>query len=608
MREITNEMMEEEELAKQTLQEDASEGYVERIFAKQRKKIKLWRMVALVCLLGLVGVSAVMAMKLSKEEKKNTTMEEQTKTERKVEKLSEQVNAWNDGTKLLKAEVRQFMGFEYLCFSGQTEEGSEFCLYYRNEYEKSSEKNENQIMMEAFFTFENHVTELSQSADITKEWEAFLPTKRTFGEQDYLVFLKYNDSTSVEPIMEMGISSDTFVASTMPDTIQLMNLSNGVLSAEFAPEEVLQNQFGFDFAVSGESVATAVLSYNDYNYAFTGSEEVLKAAATSGNRALTMREHLALQYTEDGLAFATLVGGKTGEYYGEFTGELIISENPSVKDARFGVYVPCNYEDPDGDRIITPRTEYLAEKVTLNHTYGRYLLPRYEVVERVKYDWEKLHSDGKYWYMTDDAGECVSEIGIDVSKHQGEIDWEQVAASGIQFVYVRMGYRGCNEGTLELDEYALANLEGAKANGLKVGVYFYSQAITVQEGIEEAQFVLENLNGMELDYEIVWDTEYYNREGARGNTTSRELRTQIGKAFCETIANAGYTPMVYSNTYWSILHIDRDQLAEYPFWFAYYGDKISYSFDFDVLQYSESGSVPGVTGDCDMDIRLNWIK
>src|SRR5699024_10816934 len=131
---------------------------------------------------------------------------------------------------------------------------------------------------------------------------------------------------------------------------------------------------------------------------------------------------------------------------------------------------------------------------------------------------------------------------IDVSSHQGEIDWQKVATSGVEFVFIRLGYRGYgSEGTLNLDPYFKQNLAGAKAAGLKVGIYFFSQAISVEEAREEAQFVLSYLAGTQLDYPVVYDWEPISGASARTDGLDSVTLTDCAITFCETVAQAGYT-------------------------------------------------------------------
>lgn len=205
-------------------------------------------------------------------------------------------------------------------------------------------------------------------------------------------------------------------------------------------------------------------------------------------------------------------------------------------------------------------------------------------------------------YEFDRTGYLVTKrqsIGIDVSKWQGEIDWKAVADSGIEFAIIRCGYRGSSSGTLVEDPYYRQNIKGAVENGIKVGVYLYSQAITKAEAIEEASMALELVKGYHLQLPIYIDTE---GSGGRGDNVSKEDRTEFIKAFCETIKTAGYNAGVYSGRYWFTNHVNASELEQYHIWVAQYADKCTYTGRYDIWQHTSSGTVPGINGKVDMNI------
>lgn len=141
--------------------------------------------------------------------------------------------------------------------------------------------------------------------------------------------------------------------------------------------------------------------------------------------------------------------------------------------------------------------------------------------------------------------------------------------------------------------------------GIEVGVYFFSQATTVDEAKEEAQFVLKNIEAYDVTWPVVYDTEEITGyEKARGNSVSREMRTACAKAFLDEIAAAGYTPMLYSNTRWSVLKMDMGQLADYDFWYAYYGEEPYYPYHYTMWQYTNEGGIAGIKGNADMNISF----
>ena len=204
-------------------------------------------------------------------------------------------------------------------------------------------------------------------------------------------------------------------------------------------------------------------------------------------------------------------------------------------------------------------------------------------------------------YVTCTAG--PTRLGLDVSEHQGKIDWEQVRNAGFDFAFIRIGYRGYSIGQLKPDDYARENLANAKAAGMDVGVYFYSQAVSPEEAKEEAQWCLDFLQSEALDLPVVYDWEWVSREARTGSVDKATL-TECARIFCETIENSGYQAMLYFNSHISRDLLDLEMLAEYPFWLAQYKNQMDYPHRVDVWQYTETGSVPGIKGDVDIDLMF----
>ncbi len=190
-------------------------------------------------------------------------------------------------------------------------------------------------------------------------------------------------------------------------------------------------------------------------------------------------------------------------------------------------------------------------------------------------------------------------IGIDVSKWNGTIDWNAVAASGVKFAIIRCGYRGSTGGALIMDPTFATNIQGAKAAGIKVGIYFFTQAITEVEAIEEASMCISLANTYGISYPIFIDTE---GSGGRADPLNKVARTAIIKAFCETVKSAGYTPGVYASKFWFYDNLDYSQLSSYKIWVAQYASATDFSGHYDIWQHSEKGTVAGINGRVDMNI------
>lgn len=204
-------------------------------------------------------------------------------------------------------------------------------------------------------------------------------------------------------------------------------------------------------------------------------------------------------------------------------------------------------------------------------------------------------------FLTCLAGQ--SRVGIDVSSHQGRIDWEKVADAGVEFVFVRLGYRGYMNETIHEDVYAKTNLQQAKAAGLQVGAYFFSQAISEEEAREEARFALNVLDGFPLDLPLVYDWEYVSDLARTAQVTKPELMA-FTKTFCRTVEAAGQQPMIYFNRHLAQSHLELAELTEYPFWLAMYTDRMTFPHRVDFWQYSDSGRVNGIDADVDLNIML----
>lgn len=205
-------------------------------------------------------------------------------------------------------------------------------------------------------------------------------------------------------------------------------------------------------------------------------------------------------------------------------------------------------------------------------------------------------------------GLVTSAFGIDVSSHQGEIDWTAVKNAGVQFVFVRAGYRGYESGKLVQDEYFDRNMQGAMGAGLDVGVYFFSQAITANEAQEEAELTLSMMEGYDVTLPVVFDWEVItNGDYARtANITPLGL-TDCVIAFCETVKAAGYQPMYYQNKETALSKMDLELVTDYGFWLAEYDDLPSYPHHYDIWQYTDCGYIDGIEGRVDLNICFTGL-
>lgn len=236
-------------------------------------------------------------------------------------------------------------------------------------------------------------------------------------------------------------------------------------------------------------------------------------------------------------------------------------------------------------------------------TYREQQLLVLEGVDRNQYDPERFSVDSQGWLQYQSGGRRGVQ-GIDVSFYQGEIDWQAVADSGVEFAMIRVGYRGYSQGALQMDERFRENMDGALAAGLDVGVYFFSQATSVLEAEEEADFVPSAIRGYPIKYPVAFDWEFIDGAEARTNGMDGDTVTQCATAFCDLISVAGYTPMVYFNQELGYLFYQLDQLDASQFWLAEYDTKPDFFYDFEMWQYTHTGAVPGIQGNVDLNLAF----
>lgn len=199
--------------------------------------------------------------------------------------------------------------------------------------------------------------------------------------------------------------------------------------------------------------------------------------------------------------------------------------------------------------------------------------------------------------------------GVDVSKWQGNIDWQKAKADGIDFAIVRSGYRGSATGVLSEDSFFKKNVENAKAAGVELGIYFFTNAINEKEAEKEAEYVIEQLKPYKnwIEWPVMFDLESVCERTTKANL-SKTQKTAICKAFCQKIQEAGYTAGVYSNYSYLINLIDMSKLdSDYYVWVARYNKYCGYSRDYGMWQFSSSGSVDGIKGSVDMDVAYGKI-
>lgn len=323
-----------------------------------------------------------------------------------------------------------------------------------------------------------------------------------------------------------------------------------------------------------------------------------RAAGTpSAESASAFADALAISdWAVDGVAWAVeagLVSGKPGNLF-DPAGQATRAE-ASVILARYDQQREAAEEEPeDSEELMEPEALDDPEESAA-------LLPN-------SYDSAAfVVENGFLTYQ----GDAPSYVGIDVSAHQGEVDWERVAAAGVDFVMLRVGYRGYTLGSIYQDAYFTYNITGALDAGLDVGIYFFSQAVSEAEAMEEARQTLAWIAGYDITYPVVFDWERISGPSSRTRSTTGETVTACARAFCEVVQAAGYTPMVYGNPS-DVRDGDLllEQLTDYPFWLAHYTDgwtPTTFPYHYQMWQYTSDGTVDGIAGRVDLNLCLtDW--
>ena len=324
------------------------------------------------------------------------------------------------------------------------------------------------------------------------------------------------------------------------------------------------------------------------------------------------------------------VNGKTititGEKAGSATITAVYKEGNSEVKATCTVKVGTSNPREDKTTVLkdtSGRELYVLDgnnQYILAHYADYYTSSKFYIKEATRYTgWQTL--DGKVYFFKADGDKVTGEqviqgakynfasdgslvvgsgtMGIDVSKWNGTIDWNAVKNSGVSYVIIRVGYRGSSQGALIEDPKFKTNIKGATAAGIKVGVYFFTQAVDEVEAVQEASMVLDRISGYKISYPVFLDVE---GSGGRGDAIDSATRTAVCKAFCNTIKNAGYTPGIYANKTWLSSKMDAGALSGYKIWLAQYAKTPTYTGRYDLWQYRSNGKVSGISGNVDLNL------
>lgn len=266
------------------------------------------------------------------------------------------------------------------------------------------------------------------------------------------------------------------------------------------------------------------------------------------------------------------------------------------------VFINSKKFNKDQEQEIEEQSAEPAEITIYDIEEGYLKVPYNNMANKNKYEWDKYlkNENGILKYEDDNY---TTKFGIDVSEHQKDIDWTKVKEAGVEFAILRLGYRGYGKaGNIILDKSFEQNYKEATEQGIEIGVYFFSQAISSDEIKEEAEFVLSNLKEKNVTLPVVFDLEKIKNDDARTDNLTEEEITNMTLQFCNIIKENNYNPSIYANAKTFTTKMKLELFNDYNKWYADYQEKPIYPYDFDMWQYSETGKIDGIEGNVDLDI------
>lgn len=392
----------------------------------------------------------------------------------------------------------------------------------------------------------------------------------------------------IENILESVVAEDENTVKEDPENNRDKN-EEIIEEGPTQPEEIKPSQDGTD-----ESVEKTYIKLQNGGYVYT--------AASEGTVTLSAEQAAELEQSS-----------------------CYIEENGGIN--LYSGFVSSRTEVSFTDGTASVVEIFLVNSQEGTGEYTRYRLSPVFVTEQEKVYTDGWHTiDGKRYYYSggsyitgwnniggiqyyfNDNGVLSSKTVIDVSVWNGDIDWQAVKASGIDYAIIRVGYRGWGTGVLVLDSRFDENMREATAAGIQVGAYIVTQAVNTQEAVEEASFIIEKCRSYNVTLPIIIDVEAAGGAGGegRGDLISVSDRTAVINAFAQTVSGAGYTPMVYANKNWLNNYIYANDIVSYcRVWVAQYYSECTYDKRFNMWQYTSSGSISGISGSVDMSAWLD---
>ena len=428
-------------------------------------------------------------------------------------------------------------------------------------------------------------------------------------------------------------SSDTSIATVDPKTGEITPVKAGTvtISATTVEKDEKGHQLTVSCTVTVKKRELSIKMDKEKAQLAVGAKMTLVATVVKNGTTATSAVETWVTWSSSDPSIAE-VNERTGEVRGVKAGTVTITATTVDKDTNGNrLSATCvvtvggaagdtttKLKDANGNQVYIKNSSGSYVEATLSDYYSadkfyiksatQYKYTGWQTIDNARYYFDKNgnYVTGKqviqgveYTFANNGVlsmGDGV--FGIDVSKWNGNIDWNAVKNSGVSYVIIRCGFRGSTQGALIEDAMFRKNIEGAQAAGLNVGVYFYTQAVNEVEAVEEASMVLALVQKYRISYPIFIDTE---ASGGRADRISKETRTAVCRAFCETIRNAGYTPGIYASKSWFTDKLSMSSLSAYKIWVAQYAAKPTYTGRYDLWQYSDKGTINGISGKVDVN-------
>lgn len=434
------------------------------------------------------------------------------------------------------------------------------------------------------------------SADLTA---TALPEDAT----DRTVSWSSSDATVAEveggKVTALKAGTATITATANDGSCKTASCAVTVSEATIAVTAITLDKTSLELAVNGTHTLVATTTPSGADVTWTSSDATI--AKVEGGKVTALKEGTATITAKAGDKTATC-SVTVGKKYDPKTDTTKLLKDKGGNQ----MYVLVN-----GQYVEAKVADYYKSNVTFykKETVTKYIYTGWQNIDGKSYYFDKngnkvtgqqVIQGAKYNFNSDGTLNTGSGVlGIDVSTWNGNIDWNKVKNSGVSYVIIRTGYRGSTQGALVEDNKFRQNIKGATNAGLKVGVYFFTQAINEVEAVEEASMVLGQIKGYKLAYPVFIDVE---SSGGRADGLSTSDRTKIVNAFCQTIQNNGYRAGIYANKTWFTNKLNTSALSGYKIWLAQYNSSVTYKGRYDMWQYSDKGKINGISSNVDMNL------